>query len=117
MREIGDAVAAPEPLKHRRSAAANVPSAPLTRSWRHAQNEVPAQPIPAARGRARPPGRLVFEAGVAESIVARCKEVESGARNIETTLNRTLLPELSAAVLGRSALWRAYMASTCQRTK
>jgi type VI secretion system protein VasG len=44
---------------------------------------------------------LFFEDGVAESIVARCKEVESGARNIEAILNRTLLPELSGAILGR----------------
>jgi type VI secretion system protein VasG len=44
---------------------------------------------------------LTFEDGVAESIVARCKEVESGARNIEAILNRTLLPELSGAILGR----------------
>ena len=46
---------------------------------------------------------LVFEDGVAESIVARCKEVESGARSIEAILNRTLLPELSGALLGRMA--------------
>ena len=44
---------------------------------------------------------LVFGDGVAESIVARCKEVESGARNIENILNRTLLPELSEALLER----------------
>ncbi len=40
---------------------------------------------------------------VPESIVARCKEVESGARNIETMLSRTMLPELSALVLARLA--------------
>jgi type VI secretion system protein VasG len=38
---------------------------------------------------------------VTEAIVERCREVESGARNIENILNRTLLPELSAVVLER----------------
>jgi type VI secretion system protein VasG len=40
---------------------------------------------------------------VPENIVARCKEVESGARNIENILNRTMLPELSAQILARLA--------------
>jgi type VI secretion system protein VasG len=46
-----------------------------------------------------------FEAApeVLDTIVARCQESESGARNIETILNRTLLPELSALVLERLA--------------
>jgi type VI secretion system protein VasG len=46
---------------------------------------------------------LEVEDGVAESIVSRCREVESGARNIETILNRTVLPELSAGILARLA--------------
>ena len=40
---------------------------------------------------------------VPDAIVERCREVESGARNIENILNRTLLPELSAEILGRLA--------------
>ncbi|WP_043363555.1 type VI secretion system ATPase TssH [Belnapia sp. F-4-1] len=40
---------------------------------------------------------------VPEAIVARCKEVESGARNIENILNRTMLPELSSRILSRLA--------------
>jgi type VI secretion system protein VasG len=36
---------------------------------------------------------------VLDAVVARCQESESGARNIETILNRTLLPELSSHVL------------------
>ena len=36
-----------------------------------------------------------------ESIAGRCREVESGARNIETILGRSLLPELSARILAR----------------
>ena len=33
----------------------------------------------------------------------RCKEVESGARNIDNILSRTLLPELSEMLLARMA--------------
>jgi type VI secretion system protein VasG len=40
---------------------------------------------------------------VTDAIVARCHEVESGARNIQAILNRTLLPELSALILERLA--------------
>ncbi|MDB5407385.1 MAG: hypothetical protein JWL84_2297 [Rhodospirillales bacterium] len=38
-----------------------------------------------------------------DSLAARCTEVESGARNIEHILSRTLLPELSARFLQRLA--------------
>ncbi|WP_408901550.1 type VI secretion system ATPase TssH [Plastoroseomonas arctica] len=38
-----------------------------------------------------------------QAIAARCTEVESGARNIENILNRTLLPELSGQILGKRA--------------
>jgi type VI secretion system protein VasG len=38
-----------------------------------------------------------------ETIAARCKESSSGARNVENILSRSLLPELSAEVLGRLA--------------
>jgi type VI secretion system protein VasG len=46
---------------------------------------------------------LVFDDSVPETIVSRCKEVESGARNIDNILSRTLLPELSAGILQRLA--------------
>ncbi len=46
---------------------------------------------------------LVFEDSVPETIVSRCKEVESGARNIDNILSRTLLPELSSGILARLA--------------
>ncbi|BAI74048.1 chaperone protein (plasmid) [Azospirillum sp. B510] len=36
-----------------------------------------------------------------QGIVDRCREVSSGARNIETILNRTLLPEMSSRILAR----------------
>lgn len=40
---------------------------------------------------------------VPEAIAARCRDVDSGARNIETILTRTLLPELSSRILARLA--------------
>jgi len=44
-----------------------------------------------------------YEPALIDTIAARCTENASGARNIETILSRTLLPELSAEVLGRLA--------------
>ncbi|NKC34106.1 type VI secretion system ATPase TssH [Falsiroseomonas selenitidurans] len=46
---------------------------------------------------------LQFDDAVPETIVSRCKEVESGARNIDNILSRTLLPQLSAGILERLA--------------
>jgi type VI secretion system protein VasG len=36
-------------------------------------------------------------------VLARCTEVDSGARNVDTILNGTLLPEIADNVLAR---WR-----------
>ncbi|RYH13075.1 MAG: AAA family ATPase, partial [Alphaproteobacteria bacterium] len=47
--------------------------------------------------------QFLVDDSVPAAIVARCKEVESGARNIENILNRTMLPELSAQILARLA--------------
>jgi type VI secretion system protein VasG len=44
-----------------------------------------------------------YDPGLVETIAARCKESSSGARNVENILSRTLLPELSAEVLGKLA--------------
>ena len=46
---------------------------------------------------------LDFDDSVPETVVSRCKEVESGARNIDNILSRTLLPQLSAGILERLA--------------
>ncbi len=46
---------------------------------------------------------LEVDDAVPDAIVARCKEVESGARNIDNILSRTVLPELSARILSRLA--------------
>jgi type VI secretion system protein VasG len=42
-----------------------------------------------------------------ECIVGRCREVETGARNVDHILTRTLLPEISQEVLGRMAQGQA----------
>ena len=46
---------------------------------------------------------FTFDDAVPDTIVSRCKEVESGARNIDNILSRSLLPELSAQLLARMA--------------
>ncbi len=47
--------------------------------------------------------RFSYDSDVLLSIVARSQEVDTGARNIEHILNRTVLPDLSAECLGRLA--------------
>lgn len=44
---------------------------------------------------------FVYDAGVIQEIANRCKEVESGARNVDHILTRTLLPEMSGEFLSR----------------
>jgi type VI secretion system protein VasG len=46
---------------------------------------------------------FTFDDSVPDSIVARCREVESGARNIDNIISRSLLPELSGQLLTRMA--------------
>ena len=49
--------------------------------------------------------RATFEYSpeLVQSIAARCSEVDTGARNIDHILTRTLLPEVSAQLLARMA--------------
>ncbi len=47
--------------------------------------------------------KLEYDEALIETIAGRCREVESGARNVEQIIARTLLPELSARFLGRMA--------------
>jgi type VI secretion system protein VasG len=47
--------------------------------------------------------RLTYVDAVVDEIAARCREVESGARNVDHILTRTLLPELSGEFLARMA--------------
>lgn len=44
-----------------------------------------------------------YDDGLIEAIAGRCKEVESGARNVDHILSNTLLPEMSRELLGRMA--------------
>ncbi|SHF77585.1 type VI secretion system protein VasG [Microbulbifer donghaiensis] len=44
-----------------------------------------------------------YDEDVLINIVARCQEADTGARNIEVILNRTLLPSLAGRCLGRMA--------------
>jgi type VI secretion system protein VasG len=47
--------------------------------------------------------RLSFDERVADAIAARCTEVESGARNIDFILRKSLTPQLSDVLLGAVA--------------
>ena len=44
-----------------------------------------------------------YDAALVEAVLARCTEVDSGARNVDHILNGTLLPEIAASVLARMA--------------
>jgi len=46
---------------------------------------------------------LTYDALLLRGIASRCTEVESGARNVDHILTRTLLPEMSAEFLARMA--------------
>jgi type VI secretion system protein VasG len=46
---------------------------------------------------------FVYDENLVAGIASRCTEVESGARNVDHILTRTLLPELSAEFLARMA--------------
>jgi type VI secretion system protein VasG len=47
--------------------------------------------------------KFSYDDGVVNEIANRCKEVESGARNVDHILTRTLLPEMSGEFLSRMA--------------
>lgn len=47
--------------------------------------------------------KFTYTDAVTTAILSRCTEVDTGARNVDHILNRTLLPELSAQVLGKLA--------------
>jgi type VI secretion system protein VasG len=46
---------------------------------------------------------FVFDESLVEAVLARCIEVDSGARNVDNILNGTLLPEIAETVLARMA--------------
>jgi type VI secretion system protein VasG len=47
--------------------------------------------------------RFHYDPELVAGVAARCTEVESGARNVDHILTRTLLPEMSAEFLSRMA--------------
>ena len=47
--------------------------------------------------------QLTYDQSLIEAIAARCTEVDSGARNVDHILSKTLLPELSKEFLARMA--------------
>jgi type VI secretion system protein VasG len=57
----------------------------------------------ASRVAANHQARFDFDAKLVEAVLARCTEVDSGARNVDHILTGTLLPEIAEAVLGRMA--------------
>lgn len=48
--------------------------------------------------------QLTWDEAVAQSIAARCKEVDSGARNVDHILTQSVLPELARQVLERISM-------------
>ena len=50
--------------------------------------------------------QFTYSDELVESIASRCREVESGARNADQILTRTLLPEISQEILTRMAQGR-----------
>jgi type VI secretion system protein VasG len=46
---------------------------------------------------------FVYDDALVAAVLARCTEVDSGARNVDTILNGTLLPEIAGSVLARLA--------------
>jgi type VI secretion system protein VasG len=46
---------------------------------------------------------FTYDPALIEAVAKRCTEVESGARNVDHILTRTLLPEISKEFLARMA--------------
>ena len=46
---------------------------------------------------------FTYSEQLVETVAGRCREVESGARNVDHILTRSLLPELSSTFLARMA--------------
>jgi type VI secretion system protein VasG len=46
---------------------------------------------------------FAYDDTLVDAVLARCTEVDSGARNVDNILNGTLLPQIAEAVLARMA--------------
>jgi type VI secretion system protein VasG len=47
--------------------------------------------------------KFIYDEALVEAVLARCTEVDSGARNVDNILNGTLLPEIAETVLAKMA--------------
>ena len=56
-----------------------------------------------ARVAANHRARFSYDTRLVEAVLARCTEVDTGARNVDHILNGSLLPEIAENVLGRMA--------------
>ena len=56
-----------------------------------------------ARVAANHKAAFAYDEALVEAVLARCTEVDSGARNVDNILNGTLLPQIAEAVLARMA--------------
>jgi type VI secretion system protein VasG len=57
----------------------------------------------AARVKANHKASFDYDGKLVEAVLARCTEVDTGARNVDHILNGTLLPEIAEQVLARMA--------------
>ncbi|NSL57087.1 type VI secretion system ATPase TssH [Uliginosibacterium aquaticum] len=57
----------------------------------------------AARVEANHSAAMSYTDDLVEAVLARCTEVDSGARNVDNILNGTMLPEIAGSVLSRMA--------------
>jgi type VI secretion system protein VasG len=57
----------------------------------------------AERVQANHRARFEYDTKLVEAVLARCTEVDTGARNVDHILNGSLLPEIAEQVLGRMA--------------
>jgi type VI secretion system protein VasG len=64
----------------------------------HHPPQARADPAP---HRPEPRARFDYDDALVDAVLARCTEVDSGARNVDTILNGTLLPEIADSVLAK----------------
>jgi type VI secretion system protein VasG len=70
-----------------------------------------------ARVAANHGAQFVYDDALVAAVLARCTEVDSGARNVDTILNGTLLPEIADNVLAAMAAGGAIRAIRVGATK
>ncbi|MDB5958805.1 MAG: ClpV1 family ATPase [Massilia sp.] len=70
-----------------------------------------------ARIRHNHQAQFSWDEALVNAVLARCTEVDSGARNVDTILNGTLLPEIADSVLAAMAQGGAIGRIKCSATK